>query len=398
MDEILFLAHRIPYPPDRGDRIRSFHILQHLAKLRPVHLVGFVDSAEDRQTAKAMLPMLASLHIETRSRSTMAAGLQSVLTGVPVSVAAFGSRHLQAAVDRLLADRPIGTIFVYSGQMAQFVPADVGGRRFIMDFVDVDSEKFATYGAAGRGPMAWIHRREARLLARFERDVAQRADVSLFVTEAEAALFRDRTGLGPQRIVAMDNGIDLGRFCPESFPHIADPEPLIVFTGQMDYRPNIEAVDYFARRTFPAIRAKHPSTMFAIVGRNPTPTVRKLAELKGVMVTGEVADVRPWIAAATVVVAPLEIARGVQNKVLEAMAMGRPVVASAAAFKGIDATPGTHLLVAEGYEMANAVSRLIADPLHAAEIGRAGRQRMVARYAWEAQLGALDMMIGAGTN
>jgi sugar transferase (PEP-CTERM/EpsH1 system associated) len=267
-----------------------------------------------------------------------------------------------------------------------------------MDFVDVDSEKFAAYGAQATGPMAWINRREARLLARFEREIAEQADVSLFVSEAEATIFRSRSGLGRDRVRALDNGIDIARFDPAIFKHVDNPEPMIVFTGQMDYRPNIDAVEHFARRTFPAIRAKHPATLFAIVGRNPTPQVRKLAEVKGVMVTGEVPDVRPWIAAATVVVAPLEIARGVQNKVLEAMAMARPVVASSAAFEGIDATPGTHLLVADtaAYEMANAVSQLIADPALASQIGRAGRARMIARYDWEAQLRALDGMIGAG--
>jgi sugar transferase (PEP-CTERM/EpsH1 system associated) len=394
MGEILFLAHRIPFPPDRGDRIRSFHILRHLAGLRPVHLLGFVDSIEDRKAAKEMLPMLASLHVEVRSRSNLVAGLQSLLHHQPVSVAAFGSHRMQEMVDRLIDERPIDAIFVYSGQMAQFVPADLGGRRFIMDFVDVDSAKFAAYGKQSRGPMGWINRREGRLLARFERKVAEHADVSLFVSGAEADMFRACTGLSPHRVRAMDNGIDTRHFDPALFQHVADPEPMIVFTGQMDYRPNVEAVQYFARRTFPAIRAKHPSSLFAIVGRNPTPAVRKLAELKGVLVTGEVPDTRPWIAAATVVVAPLGIARGVQNKILEAMAMARPVAASPAAFEGIDATPGKHLLVAEGYDMANAVSRLIAEPAYAAEIAKAGRERMVARYDWEAQLKALDAMIG----
>jgi len=396
MNEILFLAHRIPFPPDRGDRIRSFHILRHLAALRPVHLLGFVDSYQDRVVAKAMLPMLASLHMEVRSKGKLRAGLESLITREPVSIAAFASRNLRNMVSRLLNERPIDTIFVYSGQMAQYVPKDVGGRRFIMDFVDVDSAKFSAYGAKTPGLMGWINQREGRLLSQFERGVAGRADVSLFVSEPEAALFRTQSGLGPSRVRALDNGIDVARFDPAIFKHIDSAEPMIVFTGQMDYRPNVEAVEYFARRTFPAIRAKHPHTLFAIVGRNPTPAVRKLDEVKGVMVVGEVPDARPWIAAATVVIAPMDIARGVQNKILEAMAMARPVVASPAAFEGIDATPGKHLLVAQGYDMANAVSGLIANPAYAAEIGQAGRARMIERYDWLTQLRALDGMIEAG--
>ena len=396
MNEIIFLAHRIPFPPDRGDRIRSFHILRHLARRRPVHLIGFVDKKEDRKAAKELLPMLASLHIEVRGKSKLRAGIEALIRREPVSVAAFGSRRIMHMVDRLLADRPIDTFFAYSGQMAQFVPDDRAGRRFIMDFVDIDSEKFTAYGAAERGPMGWIHRREGRLLAKYEREVGLWADINLFVSEAEAALFRKRAGLAANHVRPLDNGIDTVRFDPAGFPRVEGAEPMIVFTGQMDYRPNADAVDYFARRTFPAIRAKHPAALFAIVGRDPTPAVQELTKLKNVIVTGEVPDVRPWIAAAAVVVAPLEIARGIQNKVLEAMAMARPVVASPAAFEGIDAIPGVHLMVANGYDMANAVSHLLAVPAEGNALGQAARAHMIARYGWDAQLAKLDAMIDPG--
>lgn len=395
MGEIIFLAHRVPFSPDRGDRIRSFHFLRRIAAKRPVHLLGFVDNDEDRKAAKELLPILASLHIEVRSKSKLRAGIESLVLGEPVSVAAFGSRRIMRMVDQLLADRPIEAIFAYSGQMAQFVPDDRGGRRFVMDFVDVDSAKFAAYGEGESGLMGWAHRREGRLLAQYENEIGRWADVNLFVSEAEAALFRQRAGLAANHVRALNNGIDTDYFDPAGFPRLdGDADPMIVFTGQMDYRPNVEAVDYFARRTFPAIRAKHPTTLFAIVGRDPTPAVEELASLKNVIVTGEVPDVRPWLAAAAVVVAPLEIARGVQNKVLEAMAMARPVVASPAAFEGIEAVPGEHLLVAQGYDMANAVSRLLAAPADGEALGRAARAHMVARYGWEAQLRQLDAIIG----
>ncbi len=396
MGDILFLAHRIPYPPDRGDRIRSFHILRHLAKRYPVHLVGFVDSLADRQAAKEMLPMLASLHMEVRSKSQIRAGLESLLTGDPISIRAFKSRRIRGTVLQLLREQPISTIFVYSGQMAQYVPRKRGHRRFIMDFVDVDSEKFAIYGEMGRGPMAWINRREGELLADFENEVAYDADLSLFVSEAEAALFRDRADLDATSVRAVHNGIDTAFFDPGAFPRIDCEDPMIVFTGQMDYRPNIDAAIRFANRTFPAIRAKHPSALFAIVGRDPSAAVRELAGLKNVIVTGTVPDVRPWLAAASVVVAPLDIARGVQNKVLEAMSMARPVVATPAAFEGIDAVVGEHLLVAQGYDMANAVSSLLNNSEAAEAMGAAARQRMLARYGWDAQLGILDGLIGLG--
>ena len=396
MNELIFLAHRIPFPPDRGDRIRSFHMLRHIAAKRPVHLLGFVDNEADRKAAKELMPMLASLHIEVRRKSKLRAGIEALALGEPVSITAFGSRRIMKTVDELLADRPIDTILAYSGQMAQFVPDDRGGRRFIMDFVDVDSEKFSAYGAAGTGLMGWVHRREARLLAQYENEIGRWADINLFVSEAEAALFRKRAGLAVNHVRALDNGIDTSFFDPSDFPRLDGADPMIVFTGQMDYRPNVDAVAWFARRTFPAIRAKHPTTLFAIVGRDPIPAVRELASLKNVIVTGEVPDVRPWIAAASVVVAPLDIARGVQNKILEAMAMARPVVASPAAFEGIDAVPGQHLMVAQGYDMANAVSHILAEPGEGEVMGRAARAHMIARYGWDAQLRQLDAMIGPG--
>ena len=316
------------------------------------------------------------------------------MLGEPISITAFGSRRIMRMVDRLLDERPIDTIFAYSGQMAQFVPDERDGRRFIMDFVDVDSEKFAAYGAGEGGLMGWVHRREGRLLAQYENNVGRWADINLFVSEAEAALFRNRAGLAVNHVRALNNGIDTGFFDPAGFPRVEGAEPMIVFTGQMDYRPNVDAVAYFARRTFPAIRAKHPSALFAIVGRDPTPAVRDLAKLKNVIVTGAVPDVRPWLAAAAAVVAPLEIARGVQNKVLEAMAMARPVVASPAAFEGIEAVPGEHLMVAQGYDMANAVSHLLTVPADGEAMGRAARRHMIEHYGWDAQLNTLDSLFG----
>ncbi|TZG29117.1 TIGR03087 family PEP-CTERM/XrtA system glycosyltransferase [Sphingomonas montanisoli] len=393
MGEILFLVHRIPYPPDRGDRIRSYHILRHLAARAPVHVVGFVDRPSDLAKVAPLRKVCSSMFVDVR-RSRISAGLRAMTKGDSISLTAFRSRAMKAEVKRLLKKRPIDTIFAYSGQMAQFVPEDRGGRRFVMDFVDVDSEKFASYGAKAGGPKGWIHRREGELLQAFEIETAERADVSLFVSEAEAAVFRRISGQGVDKVKAVDNGIDTDYFDPAAFPRKDEQnDPLIVFTGQMDYKPNVDAVEHFAKRTFRAIRAKHPNAVFAIVGRDPTPAVKALAN-RNVIITGEVPDVRPWLAAATVVVAPLEIARGIQNKVLEAMAMARPVVVSQPAFEGLDAEPGKHLIVAERLDLANAVSDLIRDPAAAEAMGRTARQWMIERYGWDAQLAALDAMIG----
>ncbi len=388
MSDILFLAHRVPYPPDRGDKIRSWHLLNAMARLAPVHVCALWDDARDLAHIDVLKGVAKSVHLERADPSRLKAMAKALRTGGSASVAACASTALQAAVDAVLRDHPVSTIFAYSGQMAQFVP--VGSRRFVMDFVDMDSAKFAAFGG-------FANRQEARRLFAFENATARRADLSLFVSDAEASLFRRDTGLGPDKISFIENGIDLDRFDP-AHPRGAagaGQGPLIIFTGQMDYRPNIEAVTAFARETMPMVRARISDARFVIVGRAPTDDVRALAALPGVSVTGEVADTRDWLAAADLVVAPLKLARGIQNKVLEAMAMAKPVIASPAAAEGIDAVPGEELVIADGAAAeAEAVRTLIAHPGQATDIGRAARARMEARYSWEARLAGLPAILG----
>lgn len=398
MAEILFLVHRAPWPPDRGDRIRSWHMFEALAKLAPVHVAALADNEADAEAARAkMAPLCASLCIEVRSASRPLALAQAVLRGEPVSNRLFRNAALARHVDALLAGGSITHIVAFSGQMAQYLPATFAGP-ILMDFVDVDSAKFATYAAQDkRQPFHWVHAREARRLADYEAQVAARADASLFVSTAEAALFRGRSGLDDRRVQAVENGIDTAKFDPAlAFDAVGQGEgPLAVFTGQMDYRPNIDAVRWFATDILPLLRRGHPQARFAIVGRAPTDEVKALAALPGVIVTGEVPDVRPWLAAADAVVAPLLLARGIQNKLLEAMAMARPVVASPAAAEGIDAEPGTHLLVADGAEaIAATVGTCFGDPARAAAMGQAARERMIARYGWDARLAPLGRLLG----
>jgi len=430
---LLFLAHRVPFPPDRGDKIRSFHILQYLARRTPVHLVAFADDEADFDPPAAFTDLLASCKILPRKKSQKRAAIEALATGKPVSLSAFASPAMQAAVDRILPE--VTGTYCFSGQMAQYLP--VGGPPVVMDFVDVDSAKFAGFADDTRGPMRWMMRREARLLGAFERDVAARASASLFVSEAEAALFRAGGAAG--RILAVENGIDSVKFDPAAefanverkYPpgegrgpigevavtgdgplplmssnwapafaggkpkdvggDLKNDRPLIVFTGQMDYRPNIDAVTWFARDILPLIRKRHPAH-FAIVGRAPTAAVKALAG-DHVTVTGAVDDVRGWLAAAAVCVAPLKLARGIQNKVLEAMAMARPVVASTAAAEGIDHAD-TIRVADTAQDFADRIVTLIEAPEAAAALGQAARAQVIRRYGWDARLAPLDALLG----
>lgn len=382
MKDILFLAHRAPFPPDRGDKIRSFHILSHLARRARVHLIAFADQESDLDPPPAFSDMLESATIIPRRKPQARAALEAIASGRPVSLTAFADPGLAAAVARALPD--VSAIYCFSGQMAQYLPGtDVP---MIMDFVDMDSAKFAAFADDAGGPMRWMMRREARLLGAFERAISARVSASLFVSEAEAALFSAGGARG--RIMAVENGIDAETFDPDAVYTLADADgPLIVFTGQMDYRPNVDAVTWFARDILPLIRLRHPTARFAIVGRAPTAAVRALAG-EAVLVTGAVKDVRGWLARATVCVAPLKLARGVQNKVLEAMAMSRPVVASRAAAEGIDHA-GTIRVADDTTEFAAQVSAVLDDP----QCVPAARAQVLRRYDWSARLAPLDALL-----
>lgn len=391
MGDILFLTHRIPYPPDRGDKIRGFNIVRFLSTRQRVHVIAFADDSRDLKRRNGLAPYTGNRSIIWRSKPRWLAAVQALAFRRPISLTAFENASVQEAVTNLLARHSIDTIFVFSSQMAQYLPSKPR-QKVIMDFVDMDSAKFAAYAKTSSGFTKWMMQREAQLLLAHEKSVAAKVDASLFVSAQEAALFCERTGA--KRVHVVENGIDTVFFDPSAaFKRIETTGALIVFTGQMDYRPNIEAVTWFVDTILPHIRVAHPSARFAIVGRNPTDAVKALARQPGVIVTGEVADVRGWLAAAAVVVAPLKLARGVQNKVLEAMAMARPVVASTAAAEGIDHAD-TIMTGGTVGEIAEEVNRLLADPVKAAALGAAGREQVIARYGWDARLAVLDGIMG----
>ncbi|WP_315764032.1 TIGR03087 family PEP-CTERM/XrtA system glycosyltransferase [Sphingomonas sp. Y38-1Y] len=389
MGATLFLAHRVPYPPDRGDKIRGWHLLRHLAERGDVHLVTFADDRRDLHHDAALSAVCASHHVAWRGKPQWRAGLEALASGKPVSLTAFADTGIAATVRRLMAVEPIDTIFVFSGQMAQYVPP-VTAARVVMDFCDVDSAKFATYATTAAAPMAWMLSREARLMGAFEHDVAESVDASLFVSEAEAALFR--SGGPAPRVMVVENGIDTDFFDPNA-AFDRDAALGLTFTGQMDYLPNVEAAQWFAGEVMPRLAARGHDIAFNIVGRAPTRAVQALASER-VRVTGEVADVRPWLAAAPVVVAPLLSARGVQNKVLEAMAMARPIVASMVAAEGIDHR-GTLSVAGDPDAFANAVAALMTDRAAAERQGASARTCVRDRYGWAARLAALDAILEA---
>jgi sugar transferase (PEP-CTERM/EpsH1 system associated) len=382
LKDLLFLAHRAPFPPDRGDKIRSYHVLRHLARDWRVHLCAFAERAGEEELPSELRAELASHHILRRTRPMPVAAVQALATGKPISLTAFAHPGMARAVADVRARHPIAATYIFSGQMAQYR----GAEPTIMDMVDVDSAKFASLSQTAGPGMRSVLKREARLLGRYERQVSGSVAATLFVSEAEAALFRSGGGQG--NVFAIENGIDAARYDPAAIDPGMSDGLLIVFTGQMDYRPNIDAVTRFAGHILPLVRKACPAARFAIVGRAPTPAVRRLAS-EAVIVTGEVPDTRLWLARAAVCVAPLDLARGIQNKLLEAMAMARPIVASFAAAEGID-HGGTIAVAGDDRDFAERV----IDALNGPTDHPAARARVLARYDWTARLAPLDRLLG----
>jgi len=396
---ILYICHRVPYPPDKGDKIRSFHQIRHLCNEHTVHVACLIDDPRDAAHIKTLEKYCAS--VDAIPRGPIAAAWRALLalpTSRSLSVAAFYSGALQRRIDARLRHERFDRIIVYCSAMAQYVRR-ITEIPVVMDFVDVDSEKWRAYADYRPFPLSWLYRLEAGRLARYEQRIAASGRHLLVASEMEKMLLQSR---GDGRAVSViPNGVDLDYFTPEQVAPPLDNRPALVFTGVMDYFPNVDGVRYFCEEIFPLILKEVPEAQFAIVGRNPTRQVRALARHAEVIVTGSVADVRPFLAGAKVAVAPLRIARGVQNKVLEAMAMGLPVIGTSAAFQGMHATEADGIRIADEPEpFARAVVALLTNPTLQRRCALQSRQYVHGQHRWDdhgRRLGAVLQTIGHST-
>ncbi len=391
MEPLLFLAHRLPWPPNKGDKVRSHHFVRHLAGRYRLYLGAFVDDAADWPHVEALRDMCAGLHVEPLlpwlKRATSS---RAFITGEALTLPYFRSRALQKWAQETAGRERIARVFAFSSPMAQYLPA-LPRARTVVDFVDMDSAKWDEYAARRAWPASAVYRREAGRLHAFERAAAQRADASLFVTDEEAQRFVAQAPECAARVHTLRNGVDSDYFSPDApfaspFPQ---DEQALVFTGAMDYWPNVDAVVWFAREVLPVLRRQH-AVRFYVVGMNPDASVRALAGDPGVVVTGRVADVRPYLQHARVVVAPLRVARGIQNKVLEAMAMARAVVATPACAAALSARAGVELEVAADPQAFAAKVHVLMEPERAQAMGRLARERVLRDYAWRASYALLD--------
>lgn len=383
---MLMLTHRVPYPPDKGDRIRTYHILKHLSQRATIHLACLADEPPHPETQEVLsrfCERVEVVHLSSKWRWARVAG--SLAKGQTASEGAFWTSRLKQVLAAWGRQNRYDATLISASSLVPYVR--IPGLRdvpTVVDLVDVDSQKWFDYAQATRGPKRWLYTLEGHRVRRVERDVANWARAVTLVSEAEAELYRRKVRSdGP--IHAITNGVDLDHFRP--MPPPSGREHGCVFVGAMDYRPNVDGVCWFAKEIWPALRQRYPEQRFRIVGRNPAKEVRSLERVAGVEVIGTVPDVRPYFADAAIVVAPLRIARGVQNKVLEAMAMGKVVVASSEACAGLRCRSDADILTAgDPRSWIEVVTRCLESQELRHVVGAAGRRYVEQFHSWKRSL------------
>jgi polysaccharide biosynthesis protein PslH len=391
--KVLYLVHRVPYPPDKGDRIRNYHVLTWLARRASVHLACFADEDVDDESM-GMLEKLADRVAVVRQRAgeRWARALWSFARGFTITEGAFHSPELCDQLRQWVGDSRYHVVLASASSLVPYLRLkELEGVPAVVDLVDVDSQKWLDYARGCRGPRAWLYRIEGRRLRRLEHDTTAWARGTLLVSEAETNLFRQTCdALG---VYTVTNGVDLSYFRPNEAA--VETDLTCVFVGALDYRPNIDGACWFCRHVWPEILRRRPSARFRLVGRRPVPEVRRLADLPGVELVGQVPDVRPYLYGAALVVVPLRLARGVQNKVLEALAMGKATVASPQSLAGLrTGGPVPVLTASTTTEWVECVVRLMDDPALRLRLGSDGRRYVEESHRWDRCLEPLGSILG----
>jgi len=410
---ILYIAHRIPYPPNKGDKIRTFNEIKFLSRSYSIDLVAFADNPDDLRYQSDLERYCHDVHIiPLHPLWGKIKGVTALCSGRSISEGYFFDRKALKKISEFISQRDYLAIVCFSSPMAEYILKLLPVLRekkspphLIMDFCDVDSDKWTQYAKNAFFPMNFIYAVEARRLLRFEKKVNKLFDTSVFVSKNEAELFKTLVP-DSKEVMAISNGVDFDYFSPFSQENgdadIWDegerhpPSPVIMFAGAMDYHANVEGVTWFCEKILPIIKDVFSGVQFIIAGSNPLPAVKQLEEIENVMVTGFVEDIRPYYQRADLCIVPLRIARGIQNKVLEAMAMGKVVVATRAALDGICADLGTHFIMADDADaFAAEIIALLHDPVRAKSIGTAAREFVKKEFAWDACLQKLEELISS---
>ncbi len=387
MRRLLYIAHRVPYPPDKGERVRAFEAIKALSGRFRVTVAALTHTPGEEMAAEGLRTWCEKVMVAKAAGGLgLLRGAASLAWGGSVTGGFFHSRRLLAQALAEARAEPFAVAMAYCSSMVPLA-LQVPAAAHVADLVDADSAKWADYSRASRWPRRWLYAAEAHGVRRLEDRALDECDAVVLTSRAELATL----GWHGPKATAVGNGVDAAHFAPDAAQAVrAGGGPSLVFVGTMNYRPNADAVCWFAQHVWPALRSALAGATFAIVGRDPTAEVRRLGKFDGITVTGAVPDVRPYVAGADVAIAPLRIARGVQNKVLEAMAMGKAVVASPAALGGIDAVAGSDLLRADSPdEWTQCLLSVLGDAPLRRRLGQAARQCVLERYNWQARMAPL---------
>lgn len=406
METVLFLCHRIPFPPNKGDKIATYHRLKYLNERYNVVLGCFIDDANDFQYIPNVEALCDELHVvDLCNKSNVLTGIASLLKAKPVSTFFHESDSMQNWVDDVVKRKGIERLYAYSASASQFIEDEqYASHKRVLDMTDVDSDKWRQYAQKKPFYSSWIYSRESNLLSRYEQQILSKFDAVTLVTAEERDLFKQMSPPSQhEKIYTLENGVDTEYFdITASYDETDKPSPeheFICFTGAMDYWANVDAVVWFAENVWPELRAQNPNLYFYIVGGNPSSAVSALANIEGIVVTGRVVDVRPFVARSLLCVAPLRIARGVQNKILEAMSMSKPVVMTSMGQEGIE-LPEEQLpfVLDEPSQQVDAIMALINDEDARDKLGNKNRNWILSRYSWNSALTFLSELLERNRN
>jgi len=396
---ILYLPQRVPYPPNKGEKLRTFYQIKHLRQRdHNIFLCSPISNNSEERNLSALEERFGFLSVKQSLSPKFFRILSGLILGKPLSITNFYSNKLQKKLDDFLKKHPIDTLVCTSSSMAEYVFRSrvIPGRKknilLLMDFMDLDSDKWNQYANASVWPMKWIYRREAILLSKYEQRIQQYFDASFFISQNEVDLLHKQIG-ATQNVHVLGNGIDADSFYPAE-KKTNNTDPAFIFTGVMNYKPNIDAVLWFIENAWDLIRDKYPGSRFIIAGMNPSSTIQHLDRSPGIEVTGFIDDILPYYHQADYFIAPFTIARGVQNKILQAFACGLPVVTSSMGAEGIECKDGKHIIIAEtGEEYLQAINKLESTPALKAKIIDAALTLIHEQYSWDGKLKALDSFL-----
>lgn len=405
--KILFIAQRIPYPANKGEKIRSFNQAKYLADLG--HNIHIMSPIED-ESEIAYCQQLAALDNFSCDYHLLPAKPLRLLTGLmkneSLSVANFYHTTLQKKIDNVLSTEAFDVVLCTSSAVAKYVfnskvLATLAKKpKLLLDYMDLDSDKWQQYADKTAIPMKWVYQREAKLIARYELKVQQVFDAGFFIADAEVALFKKNA----QQVLASSNNtmenihtLGNGMNTQEFYPATKKPNnkaPVFIFTGVMDYKPNVDAVVWFVEECWPAILAELPQAEFIIAGMNPNTAVMNLQQYNGITITGFVDEILPYYHKADYFVAPFRLARGVQNKVLQAFACGLPVISTPMGAEGIECKDNQHILLADTpADFLTKVRQLETETTFKQQLIENALTLIQAEYSWQGKLSPLQVII-----